>query len=317
MKTPVALLTVLVLGAAVAPVALAADSVGNPRPGYPHDTIVVHVMSDRSGPKACDGGHSLFLRHTNGIVPETLMYITMVDWVQLDNDGDGAKDEDLTIDGIDQDADGFDGEDPLEPGATTAAVDCDAYRDGAVKLQIRDTNPEKGWVSTQEWFMRLIGRPEQNVSFTSYANQTVSCTLELDPDGVPNTGDETVTCTSGSATDWVKLASFNLRDLGCVKTVKLGGKGVEGGGKTPFCNITEGFLVDVDETNDGTIDYYDRFVFSVSCVDDPSTLNVDERLYCPLSDIIWEFDENTTSQAKAQIFVGHTGSAMVQPGKIK
>lgn len=318
MRKLVALLAVFVVAAAAAPVAFAADSVGNPRPGFPHDTIVIHVQSDRSGPKACDGGHSLFLRHTDGVIPDTLMYITMTDWVQVDNDDDGKKDEDTTVDGVDQDLDGLDGEDPLEPGATTSALDCDSFRDGAVKLQIRDTNPEKGWVSTQEWFMRLIGKPMQNFAFTSYANQTVSCTVLSDPDGVPNTGDETVECTSGTSADWVKLASFNLRDLGCVKTVKLGGKGVEAGGKTPFCNITDGFLVDVDETGDGLVDSYDRFVFGVSCVDNLATPDVDESLYCPLSSIIWDVDEdNTTSQAKAQIFVGHTGSVQVQPGKIR
>jgi len=314
MKRLPAIMTLGILAATVALVAVAADNVGNPRPGYPHDTIVIHVMSDQSGPKACDGGHSLFLRHTGGVIPATLIYITMTDWVQVDNDGDGTADEDQTADGIDQDGDGLDGEDPLEHGAITTALDCDSYGDGTVKLQIRDTDPRQGWVSTQEWFMRLIGKPGQNFAFTSFANQTVSCTVLSDPDGVPNSGDETVTCSD----EWVMLASFNLRELGCVKSVKLGGKGVQAGGKTPFCPITDGFLVDVDRNGDGTIDEFDQFVFSVSCVDNPLTLGVDERLYCPLSSIIWDVDEEeTTSQGQAQIFVAHTGVAQIREGKIK
>ena len=318
MKRLPAIMTLGILAATVALVAVAADNVGNPRPGYPHDTIIIHVLSDQSGPKACDGGHSLFLRHTGGVIPDTLMYITMTDWNQMDNDGDGLVDEDPTVDGIDQDGDGLDGEDPLEPGAITTALDCDSYGDGTVKLQIRDTDPRPGWVSTQEWFMRLIGKPGQNFAFTSFANQTVSCTVLSDPDTIPNSGDETVTCTSGTTADWVHLASFNLRDLGCVKTVKLGGKGVQAGGKTPFCNITDGFSVDVDETNDGVVDYFDQFVFSVGCVDNPLTPDVNEALYCPLSSIIWDVDEEeTTSQAKAQIFVAHTGAAQIRSGKIR
>jgi len=316
MRTLRTLSAVSVVLAVATIAALAQGSVGNPRPGYPHDTIIIHVMSDHSGPKNCDGGHSLFLRESGGILPETQVDVTMIDWAQVDNDGDGVADED-PVDGIDNDGDGLIDEDPQEAGATTTALDCDAFGDGTVALQIRDTDPRKGWISTQEWFMRLIGRPGENFAFTSYANQTVSCTLLEDPDGVPNTGDETVECVSGTSGDWVMLASFNLRDLGCVKSVKLGGKGNPGGGRTPFCDITDGFLVDVDETNDGVVDFFDQFVFSVSCLDDPLTL-LNEQLYCPLSSIIWDVDEEeTTSKAKAQIFVSHTGAAQVQGGKIK
>jgi hypothetical protein len=294
-----------------------ASSVGNPRPGYAHDTIIVHVMKAASGPKLCDGGHSLFLRHDNGVIPPTRISITMVDWVQVDNDGDGNFDED-PLDGVDNDGDGVDGEDGLEPGAETKAIDCDAWGDGAVSLQIRDTDPRQGFVSTQEWFLRLIGRPEQNFAFTSYANQTVSCSVDPGTDGILGTDDDVATCESGQETDWVELTSVNLAEGGCVKQVKLGGGGVKAGGKTPFCDITEGFTVDVDTNNDGTVDLTDQFVFSVSCVDDPATLDVDETLYCPLSSVIWEVDtEETTSQAKAQIFVGHTGTASVKTGKIR
>jgi hypothetical protein len=117
----------------------------------------------------------------------------------------------------------------------------------------------------------------------------------------------------------VQLAEFNLAQSGCVKQVKLGGKNNgKGGGKTPFCDITEGFLVDVDTDGDGFADSFDDFVFSISCLDNPDTLDVDEALFCPLSSLIWDVDEeNTTDQAKAQAFVGHTGSAKIKGGKIK
>jgi hypothetical protein len=298
---------------------------GNPRPGYPHDTIIIHVMKADSGPKACNGGHSLFLRHIDGVVQEAVLTITMTDWVQLDNDGDGLFDED-PFDGIDNDGDLKTDEDPIEPGAVTTAIDCDALNDNKVSLQIRDTDPRKGFVSTQEWFARMIGKPEQNFAFTTYADQVVSCTVLEDPDGIPNTGDETVECTYGGEDNWVELASFNLASEGCVKSVKLGGKnGVSAGGKTPFCDITDGFMVNVDTDGDGSVQDTDGdgipdefFIFGVSCVDNPATLDIDESLYCPLSSMIWEIDtEETTSQAKAQLFVSHTGSASIQSGKIK
>lgn len=289
---------------------------GNPRPGYPHDTIVIHVQKADSGPKACDGGHSLFLRHVDGVIPPTTVSVTMVDWNQLDNDGDALFDEDQP-DGIDNDLDGSIDEDGLEPGAVTTALDCDSYGDNQVALQIRDADPRPGIVSTQEWFMRLVGKPGQNFAFTSYANQTVSCAVVSDPDGIASSGDEVVECTSGTAIDWVELAYFNLASLGCAKQVKLGGGGVKAGGKTPFCDITDGFEVDVDSNADGVVELADQFVFTVSCVDNPLTTDVDESQFCPLSSIIWDVDTTaTTSQAIAQIFVGHTGAAAIKSGKI-
>jgi hypothetical protein len=300
---------------------------GNPYPGFAHDTVIFHVQKAESGPKNCDGGHSLFLRHYDGEIPPTLIYLTMVDWVQIDNDGDGLYDEDTEEDGVDQDGDGSDGEDPLEPGATTTALDCDGL-DGEISLQIRDTHPDWGIVSTQQGALRMIGKPEQNFAFTSFANQTVSCTsTDPGPDGFWYTEDDVVTCESGDSTDWVELASFNLADEGCVKQVKLGGKNSsKGGGKTPFCDITEGFRVDViteDTNGDGVIDenddasLFDQSVFTISCLDNPDT-EEDETLYCPLSHVIWDVDEeNTTSQATAQMFIGHTGAASVKSGKLK
>ena len=60
----------------------------------------------------------------------------------------------------------------------------------------------------------------------------------------------------------------------------------------------------------------DQYLFSISCVDVPETIE-DESATCPLSRMIWEMDEeNTTTRAKAQVFVGHTGTVRVKGGKI-
>lgn len=309
-----AVLTLAILGVACGGHILARN--GNPWPGFPHDTIIVHVQKGDNGPKSCDGGHSLFLRHYGGEIPETFIHITMTDWNQIDNDNDGMLDED-PMNGLDDDLDGLVDEDGLEPGAVTKALDCDAWGDDEVSLQIRDTDPRPGYISTQQWGMRMIGRPEQNFAFTSYANQTVSCTVDPGEDLILGTEDDVATCQDGEQEDWVLLASFNLAQEGCVKTVKLGGKGNKAGGKTPFCEITDGFLVDVDTDGDGITDLEDEFVFSISCLDNPDTI-ADETLYCPLSSVIWDVDEDsTTSQATVQIFVGHTGSAIVKSGKVK
>ncbi len=311
---------VFVIGANVA----LAQSVGNPVPGVPHDTVVIHVQKAENGPKGCTGstgGHSLFLRAYAGVVPPTYIYVTMTDWVQLDNDGDGVADEDLPGDtngdgNPDDDLDGRIDEDGLEPGAETMAIDCDSYGDNKVSLQIRDTDPRKDWISLQKWFIRLIGKPDQNFAFTSYANQTVVCTV-LDPTPLlPNSGDETAQCTTGTSNtpaDWVQLTSFNADAGNCVKQVK--GKA---GGKTPFCDISSGFGVDVDYDSDGVVDTTDAFVFGIraGCLDDPLTTTVDESLACPLSGVVWGTDEDTTSQAKAQIFVAHVGSVNVKTGKV-
>ena len=166
--------------------------------------------------------------------------------------------------------------------------------------------------------MRLIGKRDQNFAFTSFANQTVSCVVDPGVDGAYGTEDDYATCTDGTQADWVELASYNLAAKGCVKQVKLGGKNTaRGGGKTPFCDITDGFLVDVDTDGDDVADLFDQFVFSVSCFDDPLT-EWDETLYCPLSSVIWDIDESTTtSEAKAQVFVSHTGAARIKSGKLK
>ncbi|MBI3934872.1 MAG: hypothetical protein HY316_09270 [Acidobacteria bacterium] len=297
-----------------------AGGVGNPRPGDPHDTIMIHVLADNGNTKGCafgdGGGHSLFVRYdpvTFEVLPANI-YITMIDWVQVDNDGDGLFDED-PVDGIDNDLDGLIDEDPDEPGKNTYAIDCDARVDGEIRLQIRDADPGSRTISTQEWFIRAVGKPETNFAFTSNAEQVV-CTIIDNPDGLPNTGDEVVECSWSG--DWIELAYVNLalEPEGCVKQVKLGGPGVKQGGKTPFCDITDAFLVDVDEDGDGVVDSFGDFIFSISCLDVEGTLE-DESLTCPLSRIIWDVDETeTTSKAQAQIFVAHTGSASIKGGKI-
>ena len=234
--------------------------------------------------------------------------------MQVDNDGDGLFDED-PVDGINNDGDSRLDEDPDEPGKNTYAIDCDARVDEEVRLQIRDTDPRSRVISTQEWFIRAVGKPETNFAFWSNAEQVV-CTIIDDPDGIPDTGDEVVECTWSG--DWIELAYVNLalEPEGCVKQVKPGGPGVKQGGKTPFCDITDAFLVDVDTDGVDGADLFGEFVFSISCLDVEGTLE-DESLTCPLSRIIWDVDEEeTTSKAKAQIFVSHTGTASIKGGKI-
>lgn len=318
------------------------QSNGNPRPGYPHDTITIHVKNVTGGAIQCDGGHALFLREDNGDVLPAKILITMIDWAQIDNDVDGRTDEDPK-DGVDNDLDGKVDEDPTEPGADTKAIDCDAWGDAQISLQIRDTDPRAGFVSTQEWFIRAIGKPGENMAFTTAASQVVEC-HQFEINGVPqfdSAGQPVIVCTYG---EWIDLASFNLAALGAVKQVK----GTKAGGKTPFADITSGFLVDLfpdtngngvidlgdDLNGDGVGDIYDdlngdtvvnefdlllledQFVFSISCFDNPST-PLNETLYCPLSNLVWDIDDEiTTSKAKAQVFVAHTGSANVRTGKI-
>lgn len=308
----------LFLALLIAPAAYA-QSVGNPTPGNPHDTLNFHLKKAASGEVGCSGnGHAAFIRYDDEIYP-TDIFIGMVDWVQKDNDGDGLYDEDPD-NGIDDDADGLLDEDGTEPGASTGFSDCDGL-DGEIALQIRDTEPAQGVISTQEWFIRMSGMPEQNIAFWTNADQ-VTCVLLEDPDGMPQTGDEIVDC-SYDYSDWIQLGYVNLSQYegNCVKQVKLRGKNTaKGGGKTPFCDITGEFEVDVDIDGDGDTDLIeeqDQYLFSISCVDVPETI-VDESLECPLSRMIWELDEeNTTTRAKAQVFVGHTGTARVKGGTIK
>lgn len=310
----------LVLALCMTPVAYSASN-GNPTPGNPHDTLNFHLKKAASGAVGCSGGgHAAFVRYDDatGEVMPTHIFISMVDWVQMDNDGDGVFDEDPD-NGIDDDLDGSVDEDGVEAGASTGFIDCDGL-DGDVALQIRDTEPAKGVVSTQEWFIRMSGKPEENFAFWTHADQ-VTCILVDDPDGIPLTGDEVVDCSYDNS-DWVQLGYVDLSsyDGGCVKQVKLGGKNTaKGGGKTPFCDMTAEFEVDVDIDGDGFAtlpEEQDQYLFTISCVDVPETLE-DESETCPLSRMIWEMDpDNTTVKAKAQVFIGHTGSARIKGGKI-
>ena len=311
----------LFLALLIAPAAYA-QSVGNPTPGSPHDTLNLHLKKAASGEVGCSGnGHAAFIRYDDvtGEIYATDIFIGMVDWVQIDNDEDGLYDEDPG-NGVDDDGDLLVDEDGTEPGASTGFSDCDGL-DGDVSLQIRDTEPEKGVISTQEWFIRMSGMPEQNFAFWTNADQ-VTCLLLEDPDGIPQTGDEVVDCSYDNS-DWVQLGYVDLsrHEGSCVKQVKLKGKNAaSGGGKTPFCDITEEFEVDVDIDGDGDTDLVeeqDQYLFSISCVDVPETIE-DESLECPLSRMIWDLDEETTTtRAKAQVFVGHTGTARVKGGTIK
>lgn len=307
----------------VAPTIAAAGN-GNPRPGNPHDTLNFHLKKAASGVVGCSGsGNAAFVRYddlTDQPLP-TNIFITMVDWEQIDNDQDGFFDEDGP-DGIDNDLDGLVDEDGDEPGKSTGFTDCDGL-DGDITLQIRDTEANKGRISTQEWFIRASGKPGENFSFATKADQ-YSCVLLEDPDGIPETGDEVVECSYGDVGDWVDLGNVNLSSYegDCVKQVSTGGKNPKkGGGKTNFCDITGEFEVDVDLDGDDVINpdlgEADQFLFSVTCVDVPETLE-DESETCPLARMIWEIDEsNTTSKAKAQVFVSHTGSSNLKGGKIK
>ncbi len=286
---------------------------GNPEPGYPHDTIMMHIQPMTGNPNNCDGGHSLhigaYMEQGRVVsIPETNISLTMQDWQQIDNDGDGLFDED-PVDGIDNDGDLRIDEDDKEPGAETMATDCDSRDgDGKVSLQIRDTDPRKGFVSTQDWYMRLVGKPQQNFAFNSYANHTVNCT-SVDPgyDGVNGTADDTYQCDS----ETLYMGNVDLSKYDGINYVKAA---TSKKGKTIFADMTRYFQVDVDVEDDGVIDYYNRSIFSVSCEDNPLT-PINETLdVCPLGSTVWNID-SATGRPTIQLFVSHTGSAQIVGAK--
>ena len=305
-------------------------SVGNPTPGFPHDTLNFHVKKD-NGPVDCSGGgHAAFIKYddvTGEILPAEIR-ITMEDWVQIDNDNDGLFDEDTSADGVDDDDDlsrsgiFLDGEDPVEPGNKTGFMDCDGS-DGVITLKIRDTDPRAGIISTQEWFIRMIGKPDESLAFWTNAQQATCEVVDPGPDLTVGTADDVIECSFGETdSDWVQLGyvdASNYDGQTCAKQVKLGGKNTsKGGGKTAFCNITNEFLVDVDTDGDDLADMFSQYIFSISCPDDPDT-EVDESAECPLSQMIWDVDTtegSTTTKAKAQVFIGHTDSTGIKGGKI-
>jgi hypothetical protein len=260
---------------------------GNPFPGYPHDTIMIHVHPDNGNPINCeDGGHALHLRanaSSGGIYPVNISY-TMRDW--WDENGNGT----------------FDQDNPKEVGGDTKATDCDGS-DGTISIQIRDTNGTKNVVSTQNWSLRLVGKPYQKFNFTSWANHTVSCTSVDDgPDLTPGTDDDTYECNY----NYVNLGYSDLSG-----SMKSTGKGFKG--KTSFEDITEFFLVDVQLADDSWL--YGKHIFSVSCADNATTTEINETFeVCPLGSAIWDVDKDT-QRPKIQLFVSHTGWAPIVGGK--
>ena len=290
---------------------------GNPQPGVPHDTVMMHIQPMTGNPNDCNGGHSLHIganieQGRVVSIPPTNIAITMQDWVQVDNDGDGAFDEDPDND-VDDDLDGKIDEDGTEPGAETRAIDCDSRDgDGKVSMQIRDTDPRKGWISTQSWYMRLTGIPQQNFAFTSIAEHTVECvSVDVGPDLISGTADDTYECSF----EQVELANINMADECDGQAVKKAGGGNKAGGKTTFCDITKAFLVDVDVGDDGIFDLFDIPIFAVSCEDNLAT-EVNETLdVCPLGSIIWDIDEDKTNRPTIQIFISHDGSTQIVGAK--
>jgi hypothetical protein len=269
--------------------------------------LIFHIQKEKVGPfnPECNGGHSLHIgafEDGNGNLHPypTNISITMKDYVAIDDDGDGLKDEDK-LDGVNNDNDCTDlatqtqhyfgdptdgiadncydatntirgdrleliDEDPIEPNFETFATDCDsrAPSDNEVGIQIGDKDPDKGQITLQSWWLRLVGKPRQAFNFTTKANHTVSCTL-VDPgaDGIAGTADDILECSSNI----VELDNIDIREGGdCVQAYKKGGKAAQGGGKTSFCDITSSFLVDYDSDGDGTIDNTNgEHIFSLTC----------------------------------------------------
>jgi hypothetical protein len=171
--------------------------------------------------------------------------------VLLDNDNDGQFDED-PLDGVDQDGDGQDGEDPLEPNFETFATDCDsrAPDDDTVAIQIGDKDPDKGEITGQSWFIKLNGPPQQEAHFKTSLNHTIDCTMLENPDGIIGTDDDVIACSD----ETIELGHLVITEDFNKDAFKQGGKNKKGGGKTSFVDITERFLVDYDDDNDGAID---------------------------------------------------------------
>jgi hypothetical protein len=259
---------------------------GNPFPGYPHDTIMIHVHPWAGGnPISCDGGHSLHIRaNPDGTIQPVNISITMTDW--HDANGNGTFDPDAG-----------------EVGGDTKAIDCDGLNDAKISIQIRDTDGRKGWVSTQNWSIRLVGKPYQAFNFTSYANHTVSCiSVDAGGDGIVGTDDDTYECTS----EVINLGPSDLSGL------KQTGKGKKG--KTSFEDITRLFLVDVDINGDNVPEINDTHIFRVSCPDNSTTIINETLDVCSLGSAIWDVDSNT-GRPTIQVFVSHTGSAPIVGAK--
>jgi hypothetical protein len=248
----------IVCGVALIPDGTSIAGNGNPKPGYPKDTIVIHVQKEHDDTFShnCDGGHSLHIgafQDENGYWhPEpTTIEITMKDWVLLDNDNDGQFDED-PVNGVDDDGDGAIDEDPMEPNYETFATDCDsrAPDDNTVGIQIGDKDPDKGQITAQSWFIKLNGPPRQPLLMETSGKHAIECTLVENPDGVIGTDDDVIECNY----ETVPLGHLDITEYSNAIAFKEGGKNKKGGGKTSFVDITELFLVDYDDDNDGAID---------------------------------------------------------------
>ena len=235
---------------------------GNPKPGFPKDTLIFHIQKEQSSgfSNNCNGGHSVHIGATEdadgNLHPlPTNVGITMKDWVQIDNDNDGLFDED-PIDGVDNDLDGLFDEDPVEPNNKTFATDCDsrAPGDDEVSFQIGDRDPDKGQISAQSWFMRLTGAPQNNFIFETSGEHSYECSLVDDVNGIVGDGDDIIECD----TDIIELDHVNVKD-DCSLSFKEGGKNKKGGGQTEFCDITDTFLVDYDNDGDGLVNEDNEF----------------------------------------------------------
>jgi hypothetical protein len=222
---------------------------GNPKPGYPKDTIVIHIQKEHDDTFSpnCEGGHSLHIgawQDEDGYWhPEpTTIEITM----------------DLLVD-----------EDPMEPNYETSAWDCDsrAPNDNTVGIQIGDKDPDKGEITAQSWFIRLNGPPQRPLLLETSGKHAFECWLADNPDGIIGTDDDVIECNY----DTVPLGHLNITDYSNEIAFKEGGKNKKGGGKTSFVDITDLFLVDYDDDNDGFVDED-----PVDGVDNDGDLLVDE-----------------------------------------
>ncbi len=281
---------------------------GNPQPGFPHDTLVIHIQKIGTGSADCSGGHSAHIGaeldkgRVVAPLPAVQMKIMMVDWV--DEDGDPS-------DGINDDP------------HSTKFVDCDTRMDPdgqeTLILQIGDKDPRKDWITTQSWFIRMVGIPDQSFALETPTGTFTTCDL-VDPDGIPDTGDEFFECNETT----IDLNDIDLSGTDCIKTVKKNGKG---NGKTVFCDITNSFLVDVDTDLDGDFecrgdgdglgdaDLCGVHIFAIGCEDpDPTTEEHELAELCPLGSALWTFDEGT-QRPTIQIFVSHDGNHKVTKGK--
>jgi hypothetical protein len=317
---------------------------GNPKPGYPKDTIVIHIQKEHDDTFSpnCEGGHSVHIgawQDENGFWhPEaTTIEITMKDWVREDNDGDGLYDEDA-VDGADNDGDGLTDEDPMEPNYETFATDCDsrAPNDNTVGFQIGDKDPDKGEITAQSWFIKLNGPPRQPLVLETSGKHAYECKLAGGPDGIIGTDDDVIECTYDTE---IPLGHLDITKYCDGIAFKEGGKNKKGGGKTSFCDITDLFLVDYDVDNDGDIDDDDAsgsgvHIFSTTCyatfgistdedpidgIDNDGDGLVDEDWVdgidndgdetgenCPLSSALWDFDgSKDTGNPLIKLFVIH------------